>query len=58
MLFGTQVVSDALAKAVAEKNHMTWNSATRDLMIQQIQKSLVIILPQKRFHVKRHSRSA
>ena len=36
--FADAVLMD-VAKALAEKNHMTWNSATRDLMIQQIQKS-------------------
>ena len=36
--FADTVLLD-VAKALAEKNNMTWNSATRDMMIQQIQKS-------------------
>ena len=36
--FADTVLED-VAKALAEKNHMTWNSATRELMIKQIQKS-------------------
>ena len=34
--FADAVLMD-VAKALAEKSHMTWNSATRDLMIKQIQ---------------------
>ncbi|MBQ5866234.1 MAG: transglycosylase domain-containing protein [Oscillospiraceae bacterium] len=36
--FADAVLMD-VAKALAEKNHMAWNSATRDLMIQQIKRS-------------------
>ena len=35
--FADAVLMD-VAKALAEKNRMAWNSATRDLMIQQIQR--------------------
>jgi len=35
--FADTVLMD-VAKAFAEKNHMVWNTATRDLMMQQIQR--------------------
>ena len=35
--FADTVLED-VAKALAEKNNMTWNSATKDLMMQQIQR--------------------